>query len=112
MVGKHAIFEVNEVGLLQTMIAQLEEVKQLAHDIAKQCELNVVAESGHQFYPYGVTYVLILAESHLTIHTYPEHRNVYIDIFCCNDQFNEDHARRVIQTLFETQKVSMKCFVR
>lgn len=112
MIGKHAMFAVKDVTLPTEHIARLPHVRDLTHAIAERCQLTVVNESGHQFKPFGVTYVLVLAESHLSIHTYPENQTVYIDIFCCNPSFDERHARSVIEHLFGTDNIDMTSLIR
>jgi S-adenosylmethionine decarboxylase proenzyme len=51
---------------------------------ARATGLTVVGERFHQFEPQGVTGMVLLAESHLAIHTWPEHRFVSIDVYVCN----------------------------
>ena len=46
--------------------------------------LNVVGDVFHQFEPHGVTGTVLLAESHLAVHTWPENGLVTIDIYVCN----------------------------
>ncbi len=46
--------------------------------------LTVVRESSHAFEPQGLTCVCILAESHFTLHTYPESRYLSMDVYSCN----------------------------
>lgn len=60
-----------------------------------------MAEAGHQFEPFGATYVYVLEESH----TYPEKARVYMDIFCCSPDFDPDNAVRVVRMLFKTADV-------
>ncbi|MFN8550970.1 MAG: S-adenosylmethionine decarboxylase [Candidatus Obscuribacterales bacterium] len=43
--------------------------------------VNVVAENVHHFPNGAVTAILLLAESHASIHTYPEHRSCFIDFY-------------------------------
>jgi S-adenosylmethionine decarboxylase len=50
--------------------------------------LTVVGETFHKFQPQGVTICLLLATSHATIHTWPEHGKCAIDIFTCNKKNN------------------------
>ena len=48
--------------------------------------LTVVGDRFHQFEPQGVTGTVLLAESHLAIHTWPEHGFVTVDVYVCNYQ--------------------------
>lgn len=45
--------------------------------------VNVVGEKVHHFPNGAVTAILLLAESHASVHTYPEHRSCFIDFFTC-----------------------------
>ena len=46
--------------------------------------LTVVQKVEHKFHPQGETIVFILAESHFTLHTYPENNYISLDIYICN----------------------------
>lgn len=50
---------------------------------AERMGATVVTSNFHTFSPYGVSGVVIIQESHLTIHTWPEHGYAAIDIFTC-----------------------------
>ncbi len=53
-------------------------------------DLTVVQKNQFHFEPYGLTVAYILAESHFTVHTYPEHKYLSMDIYICNDAINLD----------------------
>lgn len=68
------------------------------------CGLQAVAKLGHIFPPTaegpgGVTATVLLAESHLCIHTWPEQRAVTLDVYVCN--FGGDHSAQA-HTLMDT----------
>lgn len=46
---------------------------------------TVVAHTFHSFSPFGVSGVVVIAESHVAIHTWPEHRYAAVDIFTCGE---------------------------
>lgn len=52
---------------------------------AHKAGMTVLQATKHEFYPQGLTVAILLAESHVTIHTYPEERIAYIDCFTCGD---------------------------
>lgn len=53
--------------------------------LARQAGLTVVGDYFHQFTPHGgVTGTVVLAESHLAVHTWPESNYVTLDVFVCN----------------------------
>jgi S-adenosylmethionine decarboxylase proenzyme len=68
--------------------------------------INVVGTAGHQFMPHGYTFAYILAESHFTIHTYPEYNSCYIDIFCCSPNFNAHRALKELKDAFGTDNAT------
>jgi S-adenosylmethionine decarboxylase proenzyme len=59
--------------------------------------LTIVGERFHQFEPVGVTGVVLLAESHLAIHTWPERGFVSIDLYVCH--FSQDNQSKGEQLL-------------
>lgn len=55
------------------------------------CEIGkatVVTDTFHSFSPYGVSGVVVIAESHVAIHTWPEYGYAAVDIFTCGDTIN------------------------
>ena len=52
---------------------------------AVKCGATVVDKNFHMFCPYGVSGVVIIAESHLAIHTWPEYGYAAVDLFTCGD---------------------------
>ena len=65
-------------------------LERLLRDAAERARLTVVSSEFHQFSPHGVTGVLLLAESHVSIHTWPEHAYAAVDVFACNDGGGDD----------------------
>lgn len=51
---------------------------------ARACGMQVVGERFHQFLPAGVTGAVLLAESHLTVHTWPELGFAALDVYVCD----------------------------
>lgn len=52
---------------------------------AKEAKATIVQQNFHHFSPYGVSGVVVIAESHLTIHTWPEYGYAAVDLFTCGD---------------------------
>lgn len=71
-------------------------IRRALHAAAEAAEATVVAEHFHTFGGAGgITGVLLLAESHISIHTWPEHGHAAVDIFVCG-RLRLDAARRVL----------------
>ncbi|HYR05134.1 MAG TPA: adenosylmethionine decarboxylase [Gallionella sp.] len=90
--------------------ALLQEVTRLESACLGACKhagLTVVTQAFHQFgdseHPGGATGAVVLAESHLAVHSWPELRAVTLDIYVCNvSQDNGDRAKVLYDTLHMT----------
>jgi S-adenosylmethionine decarboxylase proenzyme len=104
---KHLIGRVNGV-----CIETIDQLEPLMEQIADECALTVVSRAFHQFDPVGVTGVLVLSESHFSVHTYPENDSVYLDIFCCSETFDPEKSGRVILRVLEATSADWQVVVR
>ncbi len=80
--GKHLILDASSVDpslLLPSTLAPIFE------DAIRSTGATILRSSIHYFDPQGVTITLVLAESHATLHTYPEHGCYFADVFTCGD---------------------------
>jgi S-adenosylmethionine decarboxylase len=72
--------------------------KTLLDEVIKDIQLNKVGEAYHDFEGGGFTAVVCLAESHLSIHTWPQHQYITFDIFLSNfTQDNSPKAQHIYQ---------------
>ena len=53
----------------------------------------------HKFEPHGVTCLVLLSESHLSIHTWPEKGSAAVDIFTCGDTRPQQGLRKLLDEL-------------
>ncbi|MBK8190194.1 MAG: S-adenosylmethionine decarboxylase proenzyme [Vampirovibrionales bacterium] len=60
-------------------------IEQTMCEAAVKCGATIVQQNFHHFSPYGVSGVVIIAESHLAIHTWPEYGYAAVDLFTCGD---------------------------
>ena len=58
-------------------------IENVLYETANQCGATWLNTVSHQFTPQGVTAVTLLAESHISIHTWPEKQMAVCDIFTC-----------------------------
>ena len=110
-IGKHCLITIRNVPDAH-VLDRFETLKPLFDEIVKKCALHVVSETGHQFEPIGATYIYVLSESHMSIHTYPETNSAYMDIFCCNLSFDQDKAYEIIKNFFRTEDLQTAVFYR
>ena len=83
---RHLNIDLYECSAALDDVALLERVLITA---ATTIGATVVDSLTHQFVPHGLTVVLILAESHLIVSTWPEYRYANVDIFLCNSNLTE-----------------------
>ena len=69
-------------------------------DIAKTCSLTIVSVQAYKFQPQGVTIIMLIAESHFSIHTYPEKGFAAIDCYTCGEAVDpQDVVTRFLAVL-------------
>lgn len=73
---------------------------------------TVVAKARKEFKPFGLTSVLVLSESHFTIHTYPEHRYVSMDLYICRPELDLARVRDDLLALLRVEWHESSCVVR
>lgn len=79
--GYHIIAEFRECN--PKKLELVKTVKPILEASVKQSDLTKISSSYHQFKPFGVTGFILLAESHISIHTWPEKKYIAVDLFTC-----------------------------
>ncbi|MGE5606719.1 MAG: adenosylmethionine decarboxylase [Bacteroidota bacterium] len=67
---------------------------------AQSAQMTILGERSHKFEPQGFTGLLLLSESHISIHTYPERGYAAIDVFTCGGGMTQnaiEYLRQVLQ---------------
>lgn len=95
--GRHLIAELQ--GCDPEKLSRAEEVEGLLLKAARSSELTVVDVKTHYFSP-GATSMVIIGESHLSIHTWPEYGYAAVDIFVCGGR----DPRRALEVLVKELK--------
>jgi len=96
--GKHLLLELKDCD--REVLNDLGFLKGILQAAASEAGATVLGESFHQFSPYGVSGVVIIAESHLFIHTWPELGYAAVDIFTCGNSVRpEKAAQKLIREL-------------
>lgn len=67
------------------ILERVETWRAILTEAAQTCGFTVVGERFHQFKPVGVTGILLLSESHMSVHTWPEEKLATLDLFTCGD---------------------------
>jgi S-adenosylmethionine decarboxylase len=89
------------------VINSLETVKGALVEAAKRAQATIVDVVFHEFNPFGISGVVVIAESHLSIHTWPEYRYAAVDIFSCGDVLKPDVAANYLVEQFGADRASI-----
>ena len=103
--GRHILVEafdcdsnsLNDTQLLRTMLLYA----------AKEANMTVCGEVFHKFSPHGVTGVVVVKESHISIHTWPEYGYASIDIFTCGNYSNPWKAYQYIVETLKPKRIQV-----
>lgn len=101
----HWVIEARNVD--PTLLSDLDRVKRRVRRVVKHLGLTLVATRGHHFGP-GCTVIALLSESHLSIHTWPEHRYFYADVATCGPALNRDEIGAIFGAVFNTDFLQIR----
>ena len=86
------------------------EIQILNLEFDLKSKLNVVDKCSHQFEPHGATFVYLLAESHLTLHSFVDEGKVSIDLFTCNLGTEFDKIKQIICDYFGIHALNINSY--
>jgi spermidine synthase len=90
VLGRHVIAEYH--GCSPGMLDDTAGLEDLLVTAARRAGATPIKREFHHFAPHGVSGVVIIAESHLTIHTWPEHGYAAVDFFTCGESVDPMRA--------------------
>jgi len=104
-VGTHLVVDAWEAPA--DLLNNPERIRQALLDAITAGKATLIDMCVHQFSPHGVTATVTLAESHIAIHTWPEHGYFAADLFFCGAGQPKE-AMKVLQVALEAKKASMR----
>jgi len=108
--GDHLIVEF--YGCNKEVINNEVLIENILIKAAKVAKATIIDYKFHKFSPHGVSGAIIIAESHFTIHTWPEYGYCAVDIFTCGDLINSSIALNIIKEGIEADYMSAIKMVR
>lgn len=105
-IGIHIIADLK--GVESGKISSVEEVRKIMEGAVKAGDLTKIRSHYHQFTPEGVSGIILIAESHLSFHTWPEYGLVTLDIFTCGPTEKAETAFEYIIDKVSPQTVEYK----
>ena len=92
-------------GVDAERIDRVEDIRNLLETAVKVADLTKISSHYYQFQPHGATGVILLAESHISIHTWPEHGLATVDVYTCGDPTKAYRAMEYIINTLEPKRV-------
>lgn len=84
VMGRQIIAELWDCNM--DILNDIQLIERIFVDAALKAGAEIREVAFHQFTPHGVSGVVIISESHLTIHSFPEHGYASIDVYTCGDK--------------------------
>ncbi len=103
--GTHLLVELRDCN--PVILKDLNEVTNVMVAAAKEAKATIINVSFHEFNPFGVSGMVVIAESHLSIHTWPEYCFAAVDIFTCGDVIQPEKAAQFLIDRFESKNPSI-----
>ena len=108
--GRHLIVEFYNCD--RKVLNDINIIKKHMLIAAVKAGATVVGEKFHEFSPVGVSGAVILAESHLSIHTWPEYGYAAMDLFTCGDHCDPYAGFKYLRRIFRAQQESIQELAR
>ncbi len=104
--GLHVMGDLYDVTCTNEFMVNADLLREHCLKLVKGAGLSSVGEFFHQFGgDGGVTGMVVLAESHMSLHTWPEKNYVTVDVYVCSySRDNRPRARQLYQSLLDTFK--------
>lgn len=102
--GTHLLLELRDCN--PKTLSNLAFVQESLKNAALKAKATIVEVAFHEFSPFGISGMVVIAESHLAIHTWPEYGYAAVDIFTCGDLIKPQDAAEYLVTQFQSKSPS------
>lgn len=103
VLGRQLTIEYYECGAEAFLDKNMVEKAML--DAARKSGATIISSSFHDFNPQGISGVVVIAESHFTVHAWPEHDYAAVDIFSCGESIDLETAITSMKESFGSENV-------
>ncbi|MVT13110.1 MAG: S-adenosylmethionine decarboxylase [Euryarchaeota archaeon] len=109
-VGIHIIADF--YGVDKDKITYVEQIKPIFEETVRYAGLTKISSDYYQFKPKGCSGIVLIAESHLSFHTWPEHELITLDIYTCGDPKQAYLALEFLERSLSPKKTSQMVIER
>src|SRR5580658_1425177 len=110
ILGRHTLIELH--GCNPAALSDAASLRSLMLTAVQKAGGTYVTDVFHHFAPHGVSGVIVIAESHVTIHTWPEHGYAAVDIFSCSSALDQVKIEVCIRLALRASHVTRRAFHR
>ncbi|WP_197319239.1 adenosylmethionine decarboxylase [Saccharomonospora sp. NB11] len=108
--GRHVLAELD--GIDPSLLDDAEFLRTTLASTLTDAGATVCDVITHRFEPQGVTVLAMLAESHASLHTYPELGAMFVDVFTCGHRADPEHAVRLLAKALGAEAETMSTITR
>jgi S-adenosylmethionine decarboxylase len=103
--GKHLVIEFHDCD--PDVLNNTELCEKHLLEAVRRSGATIIKPFFHQFSPHGISGIVVIAESHFSIHTWPEYGYCAIDIFTCGDDIKSEPAMYYLRDHFKANHFSV-----
>ena len=107
---KHILFTLK--GCPYDLLDDESHIREVLVDAARLAQSRVLDVSSHKFDPHGVTAIVLLAESHISMHTWPEDGMAVCDVFTCGEHTHPRAAAIYMADAMGSRDCVSETFIR
>lgn len=100
--GRHILIEFYNCD--EEILKDPKLIDEYMNEAARIANATIVESVFHHFNPYGVSGAVIISESHLAIHTWPEYGYAAVDVFTCGDKIDPWTAFKFLEDVFKSDR--------
>lgn len=102
--GLHCTWDIYDADIHK--LSYVPYIKEVLNTIVDELQLGKIQEVFKQFEPIGVTGFILLEESHISIHTWPEHNYAAVDVFSCK-HFDSTAVKKLLAALLDSERIEI-----
>lgn len=108
--GIHVLYELYECDA--ALLDDVEVLRRTLYDAVRSVEMVALQEARHQYEPQGASVVILVAESHIAVHTWPEYRYAAVDFFSCRTDIDPERVRVVLERALKPGRIDSRLIER
>jgi len=110
ILGRHLLAEL--VDCDSVLLIDSEKLEKAMKDAARLAGATVVDSVFHRYNPQGLSGIVVIAESHISIHTWPEYKYAAVDCFTCGSNVDPERALSSLKQALGCRDMQVREFNR